>query len=122
MIVIGVDCHPDLIGSEMLDGISLSSITVEARYHELLRKPIRHDLFRKRGIRDLRDGRSRPTAGLRLVFIDPLPDHLHQILNARSLHGSLWLALIRALLMAWGCGVMTPSTTPNASGVCRARP
>ena len=117
----GMDSHLDLVGSEVLDGIGHSSITVESRYHELLLKPMRYDLLRKRRIGDPQDGRSWSTPGLRLIFIDPLIDHLYQILNARSLNGSVGFALIKALLMAWGRKSIIPSAAPSASGVHHAR-
>jgi len=41
----GVHRQLDLIGSEVLDGIDHSGIAVEARYRELLWKPMRHDLL-----------------------------------------------------------------------------
>ena len=44
----GVDCHFDLIGSNVLDGIGHSSIAIEAQYHELSREPMRHDFLQNR--------------------------------------------------------------------------
>ena len=54
----GADRYLDLIGLEVLNGVSHSSIATEARYHELLQELVRHDLLRKRGITDPQDGRS----------------------------------------------------------------
>ena len=73
---------------------------------------MRHYLFQKREIRDPQHERSWPTLGLWLIFINLLPDYLHQILNVRSLYGSVWFALIRVLLIAWGRGSATPLTAP----------
>ena len=53
-IVMGVDHHLDLISSKVLDVISHSDITVEARYHELLWKLMRHVSFERGELEILR--------------------------------------------------------------------
>jgi len=55
---VGVNCHLDLIGSEMLDGIGYFGIAVETRYHELLQELMGCDFLQKRRIKDSQDGGS----------------------------------------------------------------
>jgi len=61
-IIMGVDSHLDLIGSEMLDEVDHSGIAVKALYHKLLWEPVGRDL-RKWRIRDSQDGKSSPPRG-----------------------------------------------------------
>jgi len=35
-VIVGVDRHFDLVSLEVLDGISLFGVTIEAQYHKLL--------------------------------------------------------------------------------------
>ena len=72
---------------------------IKARYYKLFWKPMGRDLLQKWEIRDPMDGRSWPTARLRLLFIDLLPDHLHDILDVRSLRGLVRFAFIGAFLV-----------------------
>ena len=44
-VVVRVNCHLDLISSEVLDGVGHSGVAIEARYHELLREPVGCDLL-----------------------------------------------------------------------------
>jgi len=48
-----VNCHLDLTGPEVLDGIGHSGVALEAQYRELLQESVRHDFLIKRRIRDL---------------------------------------------------------------------
>jgi len=41
----GLNCHLNLIGSEVLDRVGHSGIAVEVRYHELFWKPVGRDLL-----------------------------------------------------------------------------
>jgi len=98
IIIVGVDHYLDLIGSKVLDGFGRSDVVIEARYYKLLWKVMRRELLRKREIRDPKNRRSWPIAKMQFVFVDPLPDHLHQVLDIRNLCGSGRFALTRAFL------------------------
>ena len=101
-VVVRVNHHLDQISSEVLDGVSHSSVTIEARHHELLQELVGCDLLQKRRIKDPCDGGSWATVRLWRVFVDPLLEHLHEILDARHLRGPRRLVLIGVFLDTWG--------------------
>ena len=102
-----MNCHLDLISSKVLNGVGHSGVAIEARYHELLRKQAGCDL-RKRI--SPQDGGYWTTARLQRVFVDPLPNHLHKIIDVMCLRGLRRLALIGVFLTTWGRGSAMPLT------------
>jgi len=73
----GVNSHLYLVGSEVLDGVGHSGIAVEAQYYKLLRELLGCESCDLRSGNQISAGWKILTARLRLVFVNPLPDHLH---------------------------------------------
>ena len=48
---------------------------------------------------------------------DPLLDHLHKILDARSVRGLRGLSFIGVFLATWGCRSMMPSAAPYVGSI-----
>ena len=103
----------------MLDGVGHSSVAIEALYHEFFREPIGSDLLLKRRIENPQDEGSWATVRLQRVFVDPLPNHLHEILDARCLRGLRRLALIGVFLTMWGCESVMPLAIPRVGSIRR---
>jgi len=116
-----VDHHLDLISLEMLERVGYSYVAIEARYYKFLRDSMGCDFLRKRRIKNSQDGGSWAAMRLWCVFVNPLSDHFHEILNVKVFGGLGGLALIGVFLMVWGCESATPSIAPSASDVYCAR-
>jgi len=97
-----VDHHSVLVLMEVLEGVDLSLVALEARHHELLREAVRSDILGEQIVECTQPTRLRLLLEKMACFLNLLPDDHLDVLHAKSFRGLVRPKGLRVLIATRG--------------------